>query len=195
MFERCKDTKIPAKYQTLWGFSDDLPQVVLDVVVELELLLPAVGAGGLADEGFGGGVDGTLAAVVLVIALAAQGGDEAVLDAALDAARHVVIDRGEAEGHAQRLGVAEEGAATCRHVGVAGIHGPDAEGRLGGVGRREPAKAMLATAAAIVQAEDVARRLGCKQLGELVLGLLLIGRTHICLNRMNFLNFGAKLRK
>jgi hypothetical protein len=27
------------------------------------------------------------------------------------------------------------------------------------------------------------------------LGLLLIGRTHICLNRMNFQNFGAKLRK
>ena len=48
--------------------------------------------------------------MVLIIALTGIDSDKVLLDASLDAAGHVVIDGGEAVGHADRLVVAVLGA-------------------------------------------------------------------------------------
>ena len=60
-----------------------LPQILFNVFVEDWLLCPAGGEEGLADGGFDVGGDGTLAVVVLVVALAGEEADEAVLDGTL----------------------------------------------------------------------------------------------------------------
>ena len=63
-----------------------LQQVLFCVADEGRLLLPAEGEEGLANGGFDIGGDGTATAVVFVVALAREEGDEVVLDVACEAA-------------------------------------------------------------------------------------------------------------
>ena len=60
-----------------------LPQVLLDVAVEEGFLRPAGGEEGLADGGFDVGCDGTMAIIVLVVALEGEAADELILEGAL----------------------------------------------------------------------------------------------------------------
>ena len=86
-------------------------QILFHVVVEDGGLLPAGGEEGLADETLDVGGDGTATAMVLVVALAREETDEVVLDGPLHVTRHVVIDGGKSDGHADGLVVAEQGTA------------------------------------------------------------------------------------
>ena len=77
-----------------------LQKILFCVVVEGGLLLPAEGEEGLADDLLDVGGDGPAATMIVVIAPARKEVDEAVLDGALQTARHVVVHLLEAEGHA-----------------------------------------------------------------------------------------------
>ena len=90
-----------------------LPQVVLDVGVELQGLIPAEVAGGAAYVLLVVGQGGAVAAVVFVVALAVEVGDEVMLQCAFYTGRHVVIHVREAEGHADGLVVAVQWAGLC----------------------------------------------------------------------------------
>ena len=80
-----------------------LPQKLFDVAGELGGLCPTVGFEGLTNIALHIGRHGTGAVVVLVIPLAGIDMDEVVLDGTLHPSWHVVIDGGEADGHADRF--------------------------------------------------------------------------------------------
>ena len=95
-----------------------LPQILFDIAVEGGFLCPAEGLEGLTDGGFDGGGDGALGAVVFVIALAGEEGDEVLLDGAGLAAGDVVVHVGEAKGHADGFIGTVLGAVLVLHLGV-----------------------------------------------------------------------------
>ena len=68
-----------------------LPQVILDVGVELDGFGPAVAEDGLADVLFVFGWHGTVAAVVFVVALTVEMVDKMLLQRMSNALRHVVV--------------------------------------------------------------------------------------------------------
>ena len=98
-----------------------LPQILFNVVVEDGGFCPAEGEEGLADGGFDVGGDGAAAVVVLVVALAGEKADEAVLDGTLQMMGHVVVHLFEAEGHTDRLVGAILGAIFSLHLWVSEI--------------------------------------------------------------------------
>ncbi len=102
-----------------------LPKVLLDIVVEIGLFGPAVSLDGVADVLFHVGSHGTGAIMVFVVAFTGVDVDEMVLDGALDAAWHVIIDGGESDGHADRLVLAEHGTIRTLHRGVVEIDAKD----------------------------------------------------------------------
>ena len=76
-----------------------LPKVLFNIIVKDGFLLPAEVFQGLADELLFLGSDGTLAAVVFVVALAGKDIDKMVLDGTLQTARHVIIHSAQADRH------------------------------------------------------------------------------------------------
>ena len=77
-----------------------LPQVILDVGVELDGFGPAVAEDGLTDVLFVVGWHGTVAAVVFVVALTVEMVDEMLLQRMSNALGHVVVYLCDTEGHA-----------------------------------------------------------------------------------------------
>ena len=92
-----------------------LPQIVLNVIVELDGLLPAEAEDGLADVLFVLRRNRTVAAVVFVVALAVEVLDKVLLQGAGNAQGHVVVHLCNAKGHADGLVVAV-------HVARLGLH-------------------------------------------------------------------------
>lgn len=92
---------------------------------------PAASLESLADFLFYIGSEGTGTVVVFVISLTGEDVDEAVLDGALDTARHVVIDGGETDGHADRLIVAEQRTIGTLHQGIVEVDTMDEKPVLG----------------------------------------------------------------
>ena len=92
-----------------------LPQIVLNVIVELDGLLPAKAEDGLADVLFVLRRNGTISAVVFVIALAVEVLDKVLLQRTGNAQGHVVVHLCNAKGHADGLVVAV-------HVTRLGLH-------------------------------------------------------------------------
>ena len=119
-----------------------LPQIVLNVIVELDGLLPAEAEDGLADVLFVLWRDGAVAAVVFVVALAVEVLDKVLFQGMGNAQRHVVVHLCNAKGHADGLVVAV-------HVTRLGLHSRIVEvdtGRdatvLGDIGEQLRAEAM-----------------------------------------------------
>ena len=92
-----------------------LPQVIFDVAVELDVLVPAVSDDGLADVLFVVGWDRAVAAVVFVVALAVEVMYEVLLQGMGYALWHVVVHLCDAEWHADGLVVAVHGTRLCLH--------------------------------------------------------------------------------
>ena len=65
--------------------------------------------------------------MVLVVTLAAEGGDHRILDAALHVAWHIVVDGREAAGHPYGFGTAELRTAASHHFPEAGVDDADAD--------------------------------------------------------------------
>ena len=107
------------------------PDVVLGVGVEDGLGFPSVGLDGFADDLLYVGGDGAGAVVVLVVALAGESADEAVLDFFRRMAGHVIIGAGKADGHAAGLVVAVVGTALALHLRIAKVDAGDIETVLG----------------------------------------------------------------
>ena len=77
-----------------------LPQKLFDIATKLGFLGPAVVLDDLADVTLHIGRHGPGAVVVLVVTLAGIDMDEMVLDGTLNTTWHIIIDGGEADGHA-----------------------------------------------------------------------------------------------
>ena len=92
-----------------------LPQVILDVGVEVNGFGPAVAEDGLTDVLFVVGWHGTVAAVVFVVALTVEMVDEMLLQRMSNALGHVVVYLCDTEGHADGLVVAVHGACFGLH--------------------------------------------------------------------------------
>ena len=108
----------------------------------------------MADGGFDVGGDGALAVVVLVVALAGEDGDEAVLDSALLTVGHVVVHLLEAEGHADGVVGAIPGTACLLHLRVAEVDGRDNGIVFGHIVLEDAAQAMFADGAVLTLAYD-----------------------------------------
>lgn len=121
-----------------------LPQILLDVAGEGGGLRPAVVVEGAADVGLNLGWEGTGAVVVLVVALAGIDADEMAFDGLLDAAGHVVIDGGEADGHADGLVPAEEGAVGTLHLRAVEVDAVDKQAVGGHIAGEDAVQAVLA---------------------------------------------------
>ena len=93
-----------------------LPQVILDVGVELDGFGPAVAEDGLTDVLFVVGWHGTVAAVVFVVALTVEMVNEMLLQRMSNALGHVVVYLCDAEGHADGLVVAVHGACDTTKI-------------------------------------------------------------------------------
>ena len=98
-------------------------QVLFRVVVEDGFLRPAGGEEGLADELLDVGGDGTATSVVLIVTLAREEADEAVLDGALQVARHVEVHALQAEGHTDGVVGTELRTVRSLHLGIAEMDG------------------------------------------------------------------------
>ena len=119
------------------------PHIGLDVAVEVGLLGDAGGFEELADDLLDVGGNGTGAVAIAIVACAGELLDEAVLDGTLLPAWHVVVEKGEADGHTADL--------------VAAVHGA-----LGGLNLRM-------TKVDTVGDEAVLRDVGCEQCVETML--------------------------
>ena len=106
--------------------------------------------------GLFGGWERTCAIMVLVVAFAAVGGDEAVLDAALHPGGHVVIDGGEATGHATGLCTAIERAVLGLRLLDGQVDGVDDHPILGHIGGENAAQAIVAQRTVLAVAGGVA---------------------------------------
>ena len=120
-----------------------LPQILFDVVHEPWLFGPAKVLKDLADVTFDIGGHGAGAVVVLVIAFAGVNIDEMVLDGALNATRHVVIDGGEARRHTDGLILAELGTVGALHLGIVEVDTMDVNPVCGFVTAENAVKTML----------------------------------------------------
>ena len=94
--------------------------------------------------------------MVLVVALAGEGADEAVLDVFRRMAGHVIIGAGKADGHAAGLVVAVVGTALALHLLISEVHAVDDELALGDIVFQDAAKAMLTEGAVLAVAHGVA---------------------------------------
>ena len=94
--------------------------------------------------------------MVLVVALAGEGADEAVLDVFRRMARHVIIGAGKADGHAAGLVVAVVGTAIALHLRIREVHTVYDEPLLGDIVFQDVAKAVLTEGALLAVAHGVA---------------------------------------
>lgn len=132
------------------------PDVVLGVGIEDGLGFPAVGLDGFADDFLYVGGDGAGAVVVLIVALAGEGADEAAFDFFRRMAGHVIIGVGKADGHAAGLVVAVVGTAIALHLRIREVHTVYDEPLLGDIVFQDVAKAVLTEGAPLAVAHDVA---------------------------------------
>ena len=110
---------------------------------------------GAADVGLNLGWEGTGAVVVLVVALAGIDADEMAFDGFLDAAGHVVIDGGEADGHADGLVVAIERTAFALHLGALEVDAADEQAVGGHIAGEDAVQTMLAQRTDGAVADDI----------------------------------------
>ena len=108
---------LPKKTVSIFSFYK-LPKIFFNVAVEVGLLCPAVVFESLADVAFHIRRHGTGAIVVLVITLAGIDMDEVVLDGTLHTARHIIIDSGDTNRHADGLVLAEQRTILTLHLWV-----------------------------------------------------------------------------
>ena len=99
-------------------FSFRLPKKLFDITIESWLLDPAGIFDDLTDVLLHVGSHGADAIVVFVVALTGIDVDEVVLDGALDAAWHIIIDGGETGWHAYGFVFAEHGTVGTLHFGI-----------------------------------------------------------------------------
>ena len=92
-----------------------LPQIVLDVIAERDGLLPAKAEDGLADVLFVLRKNGTVAAMVFVVALAVEVLDKVLLQWTGNAQGHVMVHLCNAKGHADGLVVSVHGTCLGLH--------------------------------------------------------------------------------
>ena len=119
-----------------------LPQIVLDVIVELDGLLPAKAEDGLADVLLVLWGNGTIAAVVFVVALAVEVLDKVLLQGTGNAQGHVVVHLRNAKGHADGVVVAVHGTCLGLHRRIVEVDtGRDAT-VLGDIGEQLRAEAV-----------------------------------------------------
>lgn len=102
-----------------------LPKELLDIAIEIGFFGPAVSLDGIADVLLHVGSHGTGAVVVFVVAFTGVDVDEMVLDGALNAAWHVIIDGGEFDGHTDWFVLAEHGTVRTLHRGVVEVDAKD----------------------------------------------------------------------
>ena len=98
---------LPKKTVSIFSFYK-LPKIFFNVAVEVGLLCPAVVFESLADVAFHIGRHGTGAIVVFVVTFAGIDMDEVVLDSTLHTARHIIIDSGDTNRHADGLVLAKQ---------------------------------------------------------------------------------------
>lgn len=120
-----------------------LQKILLGVVVEDGLLLPAEVEEGLADELFYVRSDGTTAVVIFVVKFPVGKVDEVILDGTLQMAWHVVVHPLEAEGHADWFDGTILGAVCFPGHWIPEIYGRDNRVILRNIVHQDAAKAML----------------------------------------------------
>ena len=120
-----------------------LPQEFFDVATEGGLLSPAVVFEGLTHVTLDIGRKGTSAVVVFVIALTGIDMNKVVLDGALDAAWHVVIDSRESDGHADGLIIAEPRTTFTLHLRIVKVHALNEHSVLRGINTKNTVKTVL----------------------------------------------------
>ena len=107
-----------------------LPQKFLYISRKIGLLGPAVILESLTDVAFYVGLKRTSAVVVLVVAFAGVDVDKVVLDGTLHSAWHVVVNLGEADGHADGLVVTELRTVLALHLGIPKVDAGDVDSVL-----------------------------------------------------------------
>lgn len=121
----------------------NLPQIFFDVAAKLGFLGPAVVLDDLADVTLYIGRHGTGAVVIFVIALTGIDMDEVILDVTLNPTRHIVIDGGESDRHADRLIFAKQRTAFTLHLGIVQVDTVGVKSVLGFVTGEQAVQAML----------------------------------------------------
>lgn len=116
---------------------------------------PAVVLDDLADVTLHIGRHGTDAVVVLVVALAGIDMDEMVLDGTLHPSRHVVINGGESDGHADGFVFGKQRTALTLHLGIVQVDTVGVKSVLGFVTGEQAVKAMLTKGADCTVADTV----------------------------------------
>ena len=95
-----------------------LPQKLLGVTAEGGFLCPTIIFEGLANVAFYIGRHGSGAVVIFVVAFTGIDMDEVVLDGTFHPSRHIVIDRREANGHANGLVFTKQWATFTLHLWI-----------------------------------------------------------------------------
>ena len=124
-------------------WSRKLPQIFLDIVEEAGFFSPPGIDHDLADVLLYVGRQRAGAVVVFIVALAGVDGDEVMLDASLYAAWHVVVDGGEAAGHAYRFVVTVLWTVSTLQLWIVKVDGMHEEAFLGRIAGKEAAQTVL----------------------------------------------------
>ena len=95
------------------------------------------------------------AVVILVVAFARIDADEVVLDGPLHVTRHVVIDGGKTDGHADRLVVAEQGTVGLLHLRIAEVDAGDVVPASGIITDENAVQTVLAQRTRLTEAERI----------------------------------------
>ncbi len=132
--------------------------------MELGLLSPAIALDRLTNVALNVRRKGTFAVVILVVALARVDIDQVVLDGALHATRHVVIDGGETYGHAHWLVFAEQGTSFTLHLRVTQVDAEDIQAILGFITGEQTVKAVLSQRTHLTEAGFVVVCFLCEDL-------------------------------
>ena len=132
-----------------------LPDVGLDVAVEVGLLGDAVGLEELADVCFDIGGDGARAVAVAVVASAGELADEVALDDALLPVGHVVTEPGETDRHATDLVAAIHGALFRLHLRIVEVDAVRHETVLWRIVAEDRTEAVLTKRTPLAVADDI----------------------------------------
>lgn len=141
--------------------------------MELGLLSPAIALDRLTNVALNVRRKGTFAVVILVVALARVDIDQVVLDGALHATRHVVIDGGETYGHAHWLVFAKQGTTFTLHLRIAKVDAGDIEALLGFVTGEQAVETMLTKRTSRAEAGLIVVCLLCEDLFAGLWGIFL----------------------
>ena len=170
---------LPKKSERIFNFYN-LPQIFLDIAVEGGFLRPAVGFEGLANVAFHIGRHGTGAIVVFVVTFAGIDMDEVVLDSTLHTARHIIIDSGDTNRHADGLVLAEQRTILTLHLWVVQVNTVGINSVFGFVTGKDTMETVLTKGADRAIADTVVISLLCKDLLSGLWGLLFFLHYRCC---------------